>query len=109
MAEQFYKFKKVFNPRKSTAVSVGDAIEDFLASYRLKTKYNETYVSAAWEKIMGKAIASRTTKIYVFEKKLFLQIDSAPLRNELMIGKSKIVKLVNEDIGTTTILDVVFI
>ncbi len=109
MAQQYYKFKNVFNPRKSSAVSVGDAIEEFLHTHRLKTKFNETYVVSAWEKIMGKAISSRTLKIYVFEKKLFLQVDSSPLRNELLIGKSKIIRLVNEDVGSQTIEDVVFI
>jgi hypothetical protein len=106
---QFYHFDKNSSSRKSSTVSLGEAIESYLKTLKLKSKFNETYISAHWETIMGKPIASRTTKIFVTNQILYLQLSSAPLREELAKGKSLIIKNVNEAIGSILINDVVFI
>ena len=106
---QFYHFDKNNANRKSGAVTMGEAIESYLSSLKLKSKFNETYIAAHWESIMGKPIASRTTKIFVTNQILYLQLSSAPLREELAKGKSLIIKNVNEAIGSVLINDVVFI
>ena len=58
---------------------------------------------------MGQAIASRTNRLYVRDRKLHIEISSAPLRNELVNAKQKLIQLVNKDMGSEVIDDVVFI
>ncbi|MFC0185348.1 Protein of unknown function [Pseudarcicella hirudinis] len=109
MSDQYYRFNKDNVRRKTGTISLKEAIDDLLNLYKLRGKYNETYIVAYWEKIMGKPIASRTSKIYVSEGKLFIQIDSAPLRSELLMAKNKIIQLINQEIGEEMIREVIFI
>ncbi len=106
---QVYRFNKNNTNRKADAISLGDAIESYLNAMKLKGKFNETYITSHWEAIMGKPIASRTTKIFVTDKILYLQLSSAPLREELFKGKGLIIKNVNEAVGADLINEVVFI
>jgi predicted nucleic acid-binding Zn ribbon protein len=98
-----------FSSRRTGVVSLKDAISALLKTYNLKTKFNETYLVAFWEKMMGQTIASRTTQIYVKNKVLFLKIDSSPLRNELLMAKTKLIDLINKDVGEEVVNDVVFL
>jgi hypothetical protein len=47
--------------------------------------------------------------VYIKDGTLFLQIESAPLRNELFRAKSKIIELINREMGSALVQDVVFI
>jgi predicted nucleic acid-binding Zn ribbon protein len=86
-----------------------DAIDQMLDKYRLRNRFDQSYVVAHWEKIMGSAIATRTKTVYIKEKTLFLQIESAPLRNELFRAKAKIIELINREMGSELLEEVVFI
>lgn len=95
--------------RRSKATPMKDAIEALLKTFDLKKKFNETYLVAFWEKMMGKYISSRTREVYVKNKVLYLKIDSAPLRQELFMAKSKVIDIINKETGETTVEDVVFL
>ena len=106
---QAYQYNKENSKRNNKALPLKQAIEDMLELYKLRSKFNETYIVAYWEQIMGLPISSRTTEVYIKEKKLFVQLDSAPLRNELLMAKSKIVTLINREVGENIVDEVVFI
>ena len=106
---QYYRFDKENASRSSQVTPLKDAIGQMLKRYQLQTRFNETYLEAYWEKMMGKAIASRTNHLYVKERKLFIEINSAPLRSELVLAKQKMIQLINREIGSDVIEDVVFI
>jgi predicted site-specific integrase-resolvase len=58
---------------------------------------------------MGVAIANRTGRIYISNRKLFVQITSAPLKSELAMSKSKIVEILNREAREDVLEDVIFI
>jgi hypothetical protein len=58
--------------------------------------------------MMGKAIAMRTTKIYIKEGVLHLTISSSVMRDELKFGKQVIIERVNQKAGSKLIRDVWF-
>ncbi len=106
---KYYRFKKDSSSRKPGVVSFKEALAQLLDTYQLKSAFDETYIAAHWEKIMGKPIAARTTTIYVREGILYLQLDSAPLREELVRGKTKILQHINDEMGQKIISDIVYI
>lgn len=106
---QYYRFKKDNQSRKPGTLTVKEAIGDLLNAYQLRGKFNETYLVTYWERLMGIGIASRTGKIFISNKKLYLQIDSAPLKNELLMAKSKMIEMLNREIGESVVEEVVFI
>ncbi len=106
---QVYKYNKENARRKTTTAPLKEVIDEMLDYYKLRVKFDESYIAAHWERIMGAPIASRTTQIYVKEGKLFIQLDSAPLRSELLIAKNKILTMINKAIGSDLLNEVVFL
>lgn len=94
--------------RSQSTSSFKDVFERYLETFRLKESFDQTYVTAHWEKIMGKPIASRTTAVFVKGNTLYVQLDSAPLREELVRAKSKILQLVNDEMGKNFVTDIVY-
>jgi len=109
LMSQHYRFDKENASRRPGITPLKDAIGQMLKSYQLQTRFNETYLEAFWEKMMGKAIASRTNRLYVKDRILYIEIASAPLRNELVIAKNKMIQLINKEMGTEVVDEVIFI
>jgi hypothetical protein len=95
------------NKRRDNDQTLKEAIGDFFKSERMDGKLAEVNIMNNWEKIVGKLIAGQTNKIYFYDHKLHLQIESAPLRQELIYQRFKIVELVNKEAGMDLIKDVV--
>lgn len=85
----------------------GDAIKDFLDHSKLKTGVKALQLTDAWEKIMGKTIARYTEKIEIVNQTLFIHTHVAPLRQELLYQRDKIIERVNDALGAGTISQVV--
>jgi len=88
--------------------SLGSAIKEFLHSYHLEEKFNQTKLLHSWEKVVGKMVAMHTKDLHVRNKILFVRIDSAALRNELSYARETIVKSLNEEVNADVIEDLVF-
>ncbi|MEP6595619.1 MAG: DUF721 domain-containing protein [Ginsengibacter sp.] len=88
-------------------ISIGDALKEFLKQSKLKTGIQALQIEDAWEKIMGKTIAKYTDKIEIINQTLFISSAVAPLKNELLYQKEKIIERVNEEIGEKVIKEVV--
>jgi hypothetical protein len=88
-------------------VSIGEALKEFLKRSRLKSGVQALQIEEAWGKIMGKTIANYTDKIEIINTTLFLSTSVAPLKNELIYQKEKIIERVNEALGEKVIKEVV--
>lgn len=87
--------------------SIGDALKQFLSQSRLKGDMQAYQIEDVWEKIMGKTIARYTESLKVINKTLFITTNVAPLKQELIYQKEKIMLRVNEALGEKTIEDIV--
>jgi hypothetical protein len=101
--------KDYYNKRKAEISPLKEAIDEMLKAYKISGKVNETQVIESWEKLMGRSIASRTTDLKIRYKKLYVTLNSAPLRQELAMSKSKLIELLNKDFKDKVIEDVVFL
>jgi len=90
-------------------MNVGQAIELFLKRSKLYDKVKEAELISRWEKLMGPMVSSRTSKLYINDRVLYVRLESAVLRAELELGKEKLVRLLNEDIGEEVVRSVRFI
>jgi hypothetical protein len=87
--------------------SMQDAMKQFLKQSRLKTGIQALQIEDVWEQIMGKTIAKYTEKIQLVNHTLFINTSVAPLKNELLFQKDKIIERVNEALGEKIVKDVV--
>lgn len=95
--------------RKPNDITLKEGIGKLLNTYRLKGKFDETSVIAYWPELMGKAVANRTTQIYITQKKLFVRLESSVVKNDLMMVKTGIIQKINERAGAEVIVDIVFL
>jgi predicted nucleic acid-binding Zn ribbon protein len=89
--------------------SLKDAIEQMLKVYKLKRKFDETSLVVAWPEMMGKAVANRTKDIFIRDRKLFIRIESAVIKNELVMMRSNIIDKMNERAGSSVIDEIVLL
>ncbi|RYE55960.1 MAG: DUF721 domain-containing protein [Sphingobacteriales bacterium] len=95
--------------RKPNDTTLKDAISKMLNVYKLRGKFDETSVISLWPELMGKAIANRTTQIYISNKKLFVRIESSVIKNELLMVRTGIIEKLNERAGSEVINEIIFL
>ena len=88
-------------------LSLAEAMKEFLKKSRIKSGIQALQIEDAWGKIMGKTIAKYTDKIEIIGSTLFISSTVAPLKNELLYQKPKIIERVNEALGEKVINEVV--
>jgi predicted nucleic acid-binding Zn ribbon protein len=88
-------------------LSLGDALQLFLQKSKLKKGIQAVQIEEVWAKIMGKTVAKYTDKLQIIGTTLFVTTAVAPLKNELLYQKEKIIALVNEALGEKAIAEVV--
>ncbi len=96
------------SPRKHNDQSMKDALDEMLQSFHLDQKFRQKKMITSWEKIMGVAVAHRTTELIFRNKKLFVYLNSASLREELFNSRDKIKDLLNEEAGAEVVEEIVF-
>jgi len=87
--------------------SLGDALRKFLNQSQLKGSIQAMQIEEVWEQIMGKTVSRYTDKIQIHGHTLYVNTAIAPLRQELVYQKDKILQLVNEALGENVIKEVV--
>ena len=102
--------RKNRNPfvRNEEATKLDSAIEQMFEAYHIKNKTDKTTIITLWEELMGKTIASRTTKMFFKGNVLYVELSSAPLKQELTLSKEKIMAKLTEKVGTGVIEDIIF-
>jgi hypothetical protein len=87
--------------------SLQEAIKKFLEHSRIKSGIQALQIEDVWEQIMGKTVARYTDKIQIVNDTLFITTQVAPLKQELIYQKEKIIQRVNEVLGAKTISRIV--
>lgn len=77
--------------------------------YKLRRKFDETSIISAWPELIGKAIANRTQQLYIKDKKLFVRVESAVIKNELVLMRKQIIGRVNEYVGQFVVEELVLL
>lgn len=83
-----------------------DAMKQFLKKSRLKQGIQSVQIEEVWEAVMGKTIAQYTDKLEIKGRTLFITTAVAPLKNELLFQKVKIIERLNETLGEKIIDEV---
>lgn len=93
--------------RNTNEHSLGDVIQELIHTYRLKDGLMRAKIDQVWEKVMDKAIVSRTSELRFEKGVLTIRLNSSVLRNELEYKKADIIKAVNDSIGEDLVKEVV--
>ena len=93
--------------RRSKTISLAEAIEDYIKEMKLGDKLRELSILDSWENLVGKAISSRTSRVYIKEGVLYVFLKSSIVRNELMMIREALREKLNEKAGSEVIKEIV--
>jgi predicted ATP-grasp superfamily ATP-dependent carboligase len=88
-------------------ISLQDALKQFLQKSKLKNGIQALRIEDVWEEVMGKTVAKYTDKIQLINATLFITTSVAPLKNEMLYQKEKIIERVNEVLGEKLVKEVI--
>lgn len=84
-----------------------DAFQQMLEDNYLKDKYIEHKIYTIWGEVVGPVILKYTSKLVLKNKKLYINISSPIVKNELRMLRSEIIEKIQQKIGTNYIIDVI--
>jgi len=93
--------------RRSKTISLAEAVKDYIKEMNFGGKLSEVGVINSWEEIVGKAISSRTSKIYIKDHILYVHLNSSVVRNELLMLREVLKEKLNDKAGSEVIKDIV--
>jgi len=93
--------------RRTKARSLGDIIGEYLEDSGLKTRLKERELVRLWDEVAGGMIARSTQSVYVRQRKLFVIVRSAVIRNELLMIRGALKEELNRRVGAALIDEIV--
>lgn len=90
-------------------VAIKEVIQQLNQKSDHQQKRTEATLILAWKAIVSEAICRRTKNIFYKKSKLFIQISSAPLRQELQHNKPKIYLQLKSYAHEYTLSDIIFL
>jgi hypothetical protein len=85
--------------RENENLSIKEALSAFIQKNKLGKGMDKVEAREAWARLMGNGVNNYTTAVELRNDTLFVSLSSSVLREELSLGKSKIIAMINEEIG----------
>lgn len=85
--------------RHNEHMNLGDALKEFIKENQLQKGMDKVDAREAWVTLMGNGVNNYTQNVELKGETLFVSLTSSVLREELSYGKSKIIKMLNEELG----------
>ena len=85
--------------RDSEYKSIKDLMKNVIKENNLTKGMRKMDVREAWGKLMGNGVMSYTESVQLQNTTLVVKLKSSVLREELSYGKTKIIAMINEELG----------
>jgi hypothetical protein len=99
--------QKMRNNKKEDFLNMSEALSDFKSQSKLAKGFERVSIETAWKEVMGPAIEKYTTGLKFTAGTLFVNLSSSVLREELMYGRSMIIKNLNQHLDMELVKKVV--
>lgn len=85
--------------RHSSHIPLSEALSEFIQENKLQKGMDRVNARDAWANLMGNGVNNYTTSVELRNETLYVSLSSSVLREELSLGKTKIIKMINEELG----------
>lgn len=93
--------------RLNSESTIGAVLQQIIQVNKLQPGIDQIAVREAWKELMGSGVNTYTRNVILKGSTLYVELGSSVLRDELSHGKSKIVKMINEELGREVVKEVV--
>ena len=73
----------------------------------MRGKFTEMEVASAWDAVCAGLIAKHTISVRLQRSKVWVKVDSPPLRQELSYMKEGLISKLNDHLGKEVVLDMI--
>ena len=94
--------------QRRTPQCVGDVLRSLLEETSLQSRMDELKAARLWSKIVGGEIARLTGNPTVKNGVMIIGVPNASLRNELLLCRSRLRQIINQNIGKEIITEIRF-
>lgn len=93
--------------KKSNTEPLRDVLLRYLRQEGLETPLNQHRLIESWKEVVGPGIARYTSELYIKNQTLYVHLTSSVLRQELLMGRTLLVRNLNNKVGAQVITDIV--
>jgi hypothetical protein len=93
--------------RLNNESTIGAVLQQIIQTNKLQTGMDQIDVRDAWKQLMGSGVNTYTKNVVLKGSTLYVELGSSVLRDELSHGKSKIIKMINEELKRDVVKDVI--
>lgn len=79
--------------------SLKEAMEGLVDAFGLREKLDESAIAGMWDELAGGMVAKHTVAVKLRRGRLYLKVDSAPLRQELTFLREGLITTLNTRFG----------
>ena len=94
--------------QRHTPESVGDVLRNFLEQTSLQNRMDELKAADLWKSVVGEALTALTSKPLVKNGVMSVGVANASLRNELLMNRTSLRKIINNRMGKEIISEIKF-
>ena len=93
--------------RQNSHLPLSEALSEFIKENKLQKGMDKVDAREAWANLMGNGVNNYTTGVELKNETLFVSLSSSVLREELSLGKTKIIAMINEELGRELVKKIV--
>lgn len=86
---------------------LGDVLKEIIQQNKWQGGIDKVDAKLAWKNLMGTGVNNYTQDVILKNSTLYVELNSAVLRQELSYGKDKIIKMINEEFGREVVTNLV--
>ena len=94
---------------RSQSEQIKGVLQEYIREQGLETPLLQKRLIDAIPKVIGSRLAAYLANPYIKNQTLFVSVKSPALRADLTMGRSKLVKLLNEEVKSNIIKDIKFL
>ena len=88
--------------------SIQTLLPDFLRRQGLESPLSKMILLTYWDELVGEPIARYSSELFIKNQTLYVKVHNPALRADLSMGRSMLVKRLNECAGAQVIVDIKF-
>lgn len=88
--------------------SIKQAMDELLKKSHIDEKLLGMEVKQRWEELSGSLVARHTLNLSIYKNKLYIQLDSAPLKQEISYRKQALIDKINKGMGKVVVAEIIF-
>lgn len=92
--------------KRRNELSMKEALDALVSAYGLRERLDEQAVASFWDELAGGMVAKHTVSIKLRRGKLYIKVDSAPLRQELTFMREGLINTINGKLGRPVVQEI---